>query len=93
MSLELENVDKLVDGEHHLYAIEVALQPGLTVLIGQTLAGTESVEFSSPFLTFDRHRTRAGHFINHPSRCQSNASFRGPIERPDRSGPRDRRRS
>jgi glycerol transport system ATP-binding protein len=43
MSLELENVDKLVDGEHHLYAIDVRLESGLTVLIGQTLAGKTSL--------------------------------------------------
>jgi glycerol transport system ATP-binding protein len=44
MSLTLENVSKSVGREHHLYDIDLTLEPGhLYVLFGQTLAGKTSL--------------------------------------------------
>ena len=44
MSLLLENIDRVVDGEFHLNSINLSLEPGsFNVLLGRTLAGKTSL--------------------------------------------------
>ena len=44
MRLTLENVSKVVDGFHHLYGIDLDLEPGsFSVLLGPTQAGKTSL--------------------------------------------------
>ena len=43
MTLVLEHLSRVVDGEKHLEDVNLALEPGLTVLLGRTLAGKTSL--------------------------------------------------
>ena len=43
MTLRLDNISKRVGGETHIYPTQLDLEPGLTVLIGQTRAGKTSL--------------------------------------------------